>query len=323
MKKLLLILTAAAVVIFTGCKPAETNQNGEKQIRIGVSIPAASHGWSAGVVWHAEQMKKKLEAENKNVKVLIAASTDAADQVNRIENLLVQNVDALVVMAQEPEPLQQVCERAKKKGKFLVIVSNPLKEPVQDVFVNGDNAGFGSAAAEAMGKELNGKGNIVLKEGYSSPINTTRIEAFRKTLAEKYPDIKILDSRLAYYSAEKALALMENYLQKFKDETIDGVWAGDDDALLGALKACTESHNKTIKTIIGGGGSSKVVKMIMDKNPLVHTTVTYPPAIIKEGIQAAYDGLKDPAKVVAERTVPSEIVNIENAEKYYFPDSNY
>ena len=79
MKKLLLILTAAAVVIFTGCKPAETNQNGDKRIRIGVSIPAASHGWSAGVVWHAEQMKKKLEAENKNVKVLIAASTDAAD----------------------------------------------------------------------------------------------------------------------------------------------------------------------------------------------------------------------------------------------------
>ena len=66
MKKLLLILTAAAVVIFTGCKPAETNQNGDKQIRIGVSIPAASHGWSAGVVWHAEQMKKKLPKWSNN-----------------------------------------------------------------------------------------------------------------------------------------------------------------------------------------------------------------------------------------------------------------
>ena len=322
MKKLLLILTAAAVVIFTGCKPAETNQNGEKQIRIGVSIPAASHGWSAGVVWHAEQMKKKLEAENKNVKVLIAASTDAADQVNRIENLMIRGVNALVIMAQEPDPLQPVCAKAKKKGTCLVIVSNPLKERIEDVFVNGDNTGFGIAAAHAMGKELNGKGNIVVMEGYSSPINTARITAFRTTLQKNYPGIKILDSRLAYYSSEKALALMENYLQKFKGTRIDGVWAGDDDALIGALKACTEQKATQIKTIIGGGGSSKVVKMIRDGHPQVRTTVTYPPQIIVTGIKAALTGLqgKQQAK---ELTVPSEIVTKENASGYYFPASNY
>jgi ribose transport system substrate-binding protein len=319
LKKCFLVFCAAALFL-TGCGKASQKQ--KAKYRIGVSIPAATHGWSAGVIWHAEQVRDQLQKENPDAEILITTCTDAADQVNRIENLMTRGVNALVVMAQEPDPLQTACVKAKKKGIYLVIVSNPLKERIEDVFVNGDNTGFGVAAAHAMGKELQGKGNIVVMEGYSSPINTARITAFRNTLQKDYPGIKILDSRLAYYSSEKALALMENYLQKFKNTKIDGVWAGDDDALLGALKACTEQKATGIRTIIGGGGSSKVVKMIMDGHPQVRTTVTYPPQIIVTGIKAALTGLqgKQQAK---ELTVPSEIVTKENASGYYFPASNY
>lgn len=319
LKKTFLFFCAAALFL-TGCD--KTSQKQKTKYKIGVSIPAATHGWSAGVIWHAEQVKAKLQKENPDAEILIATSTDAADQVNRIENLMIRGVNALVIMAQEPDPLQAICAKAKKKGTYLVIVSNPLKERIEDVFVNGDNTGFGVAAAHAMGKELNGKGNIVVMEGYSSPINTDRITAFRSTLQKHYPGIKILDSRLAYYSSEKALALMENYLQKFKGTRIDGVWAGDDDALIGALKACTEQKATQIKTIIGGGGSSKVVKMIMDGHKQVRTTVTYPPQIIVSGIEAALAGLQGKT-VKKELTVPSEIVTKENAARYYFPESNY
>ena len=319
LKKCLFVFCTAALFL-TGC--GKTSQKQKAKYRIGVSIPAATHGWSAGVIWHAEQVRNQLQKENPNAEIIITTCTDAADQVNRIENLMFRGVNALVIMAQEPEPIQNACEQAKKKGIYLVIVSNPLKERIEDVFVNGDNTEFGIAAAHAMGKELNGKGNIVVMEGYASPINTARITAFRNTLQKDYPNIKILDSRLAYYNSEKALALMENYLQKFKNNQIDGVWAGDDDALLGALKACTEQKATNIRTIIGGGGSSKVVKMIMDGHPQVRTTVTYPPQIIVSGIKAALSGLEGKQQP-KELTVPSEIVTKANAANFYFPASNY
>jgi ribose transport system substrate-binding protein len=319
LKKCLFVFCTAALFL-TGC--GKTSQKQKAKYRIGVSIPAATHGWSAGVIWHAEQVRNQLQKENPNAEIIITTCTDAADQVNRIENLMFRGVNALVIMAQEPEPIQNACEQAKKKGIYLVIVSNPLKERIEDVFVNGDNTEFGIAAAHAMGKELNGKGNIVVMEGYASPINTARITAFRKTLQKDYPNIKILDSRLAYYNSEKALALMENYLQKFKNTQIDGVWAGDDDALLGALKACTEQKATNIRTIIGGGGSSKVVKMIMDGHPQVRTTVTYPPQIIVSGIKAALAGLEGKQQP-KELTVPSKIVTKGNAANFYFPASNY
>ncbi len=43
---------ALALGAFTGLAQAD-----EKKMTIGVSIPAADHGWTAGVVYHAEQDK--------------------------------------------------------------------------------------------------------------------------------------------------------------------------------------------------------------------------------------------------------------------------
>ena len=213
-----------------------------KKIKIGVSVPAASHGWTGGVVWNAQQEAKKIEAENPDVEVIVTTGQNTAEQVDRIENLMMRKVDALVVLSQEPGPLTEACRKAKEGGAYLVIVSNPLTVPCQDVFVNGSNTSFGEASAEALGQILNGKGDILVMEGIPCPINTDRITAFRKRLAEKYPEIKIMESQAAYWNTEKGLALMENYLQKYKK--IDAVWAGDDDVLKGAVAAYQESGRK-------------------------------------------------------------------------------
>lgn len=317
MKKLLLYFLPL-LMLLSACSDGKA----VKKLKIGISIPAATHGWAGGVVWSAEQAKKNLEAANPDLEVIVTSSSNTADQVNRIENLLARKVDALVVLSQEPGPVSGICERAKQQGTFLVVVSNPLDKPVQDVFVNGDNRSFGAAAAEAMGRLLNGKGDILVMEGIPCPINTDRVSAFRKVLAEKYPGIRILDSQSAWWNTEKGLALMENYLQKFKK--IDAVWAGDDDVLLGALKAYRESGRKDIQCMVGGGGGKLVVKMILDGDPLVKGTVTYSPRMLEDGVNAALNGLRSGGKAEKkEIIIASKIVTAENAAEFYFPDSVY
>lgn len=308
-----LLITA----LFFGC-------GSRKKYRIGVSVPAATHGWTGGVVWNAKEAKKRIEAANPDVEVILTMAQNTAEQVDHIENLITQQVNALVVLSQEPGPLNEVCKKAKQNGIYFVNVSNPLPEPCQDIFVNGSNAGFGAASAEAMGKILNGKGNILVMEGIPCPINTERITAFRKVLAEKYPGIKIMESQPAYWNTEQGLKLMETYLQKYKK--IDAVWAGDDDVLKGVIKAYQESGRKDIKALTGGGGSKDIVKLILDKDPVVKATVTYPPNMVAVGMDLALKGLRankqtDPKD--REVIVPSEVVMPENAAKFYFPDSVY
>lgn len=314
MKKILFVMMLALCV--AGCGKSEN------KLRIAVSMPSATHGWTGGVVWHAQQAKQRIEAANPDVEIIIAASENAASQVSAIESLTMQSPDALVVMGQEPEPLLDACRRAKQNGAALVVVSNPLPEPIHDLFINGDNGSFGAAAGEAMGKALNGKGRILVMEGVPCPINTERVQSFRKVLQEKYPRITVLDSLPADWNTEKGLRLMENFLQKYA--AIDGVWAGDDDVLTGAWKAYQESGRKEIRAFVGGGGAKSIVKMVLDNNTPVKATVTYPPQMIAVGMEKALEALRN-NRTFAEKeiVVPSEIVTPENAANYYFPDSLY
>ena len=151
LKKLFLVLTAALLVFGCGKK----QEAAKKTIRIGVSIPAATHGWAGGVVWAAEQTQKKYKGTD--VEILFATASNPTEQANSIEDLLIRDLNALVVMAQEPGPLTQVCKRAKEQGVFLTVVSNPLTEPIEDIFVNGDNTSFGEAAGKAIIKLLEEK----------------------------------------------------------------------------------------------------------------------------------------------------------------------
>lgn len=320
MKKLLSIAAAALLTLaLTSCGESDSSA---KKVRIGVSIPAADHGWTGGVVWYAEKAKRDLEKSDPNLEITVSTARDAAEQVSKIENLLVRKIDALVVLPQEPGPLTAICEQARKQGVYLVTVDRGLDKEVQNLNVAGDNAGFGRAAAQALASALKGKGDIVVMEGIPCVVNSDRVNAFREEIA-KYPDIRILESQSAYWDTEKGLKLMENFLQKYPK--IDAVWVGDDDVLIGAYKALQESGRKDVKLMLGGGGSKVIIKKVLDRDPIVSMTVTYPPRMIEDGIRAAVQAIREGKQnePAARLVVPSEIITQENAKSYYYPDSIY
>lgn len=311
------LLTCAAALIFTnGC-----GKKDDGKMKVAISIPSADHGWTGGVVWWAEQVKREMEAKDPNLRIIISTAKDSAEQVSKIENMLVQGVGALVLLPQEPAPLTGICEQVKKNGVYLVVVDRGLTKEVQDLTIAGDNAGFGRTCAEEMAKKLDGKGDILIMEGIPCEVNTLRVNAFREVM-KKYPGIRILDSQASYWSTEKGLKLMENFLQKYPK--IDAVWAGDDDVLLGALKACEESGRKDIKLMIGGGGSKAIVKKVLDKDPLVQFNVTYPPRMIAYGVEYAVAQLKGKPKTQEKRvTIPADVITPKNAKFFYYPNSIY
>ena len=309
-------LCCAALVFLSGC-----GKKDDGKIRIGVSIPSADHGWTGGVVYWAEQTKKDFERKDPRIEIILSTARDSSEQVNKIENLMVQGIKALVVLPQEPAPLTGVCSQVKDRGIYLVVVDRGLEKNVQDLTVAGDNSEFGRRCAEEMAKRLKGKGNILIMEGVPCEVNTLRVNAF-KNVMKNYPDIKILESQTSNWSQEKGLKLMENFLQKYKQ--IDAVWAGDDDVLTGALKAYAESKRKDVKFFIGGGGAKAIVKRVLDKDPLVPVNVTYPPRMIAYGFEFAAAAAKGKPTAKSKREViPAEVITPANAKYFYQPNSPY
>ncbi len=315
-KKFLVILIIAVVSIFSFAK---------EKYKIGVAIPSADHGWTGGIVWWAEKAISDWKAKDPNLDFVLLTAVSPEEQVAAVEDLMVQKVDALVILPHDSATLTPIVEEAYKSGIYTVVVDRGLVKEAQDVYIAGDNPGMGRVAAEWIAKELNGKGKIVVLEGIPTVINTERVNAFMEVM-KQYPGIQILDSQPAYWSTQKGLEIMENYLQKYPQ--IDAVWAQDDDVLKGVLQAYKESGRKDIKIMFGGAGSKDIIKMILDGDPLVRADVTYPPSMIATGISLGIMGVKGevwngfyqhklPSKII----LAAELVTRENAQEYYLPDS--
>ncbi|MGE5623631.1 MAG: ABC transporter substrate-binding protein, partial [Methanocella sp.] len=284
MKKLAILL--AVVMLALVAVPAAA----APKIKVGVAIPSADHGWTGGIVWYAKKAIADWQKKDKNVEFFLVTAGSTQEQVDKIEDLMVKGIDGLVVLAWDSAPLTPVVEKAHKKGIFIVSVDRGLTKPVEDVYVAGDNPGMGRVSAQWMAKELGGKGDIVVLEGIPCVINTERVEAFKEVMKD-YTGIRILDSQPAYWSTQKGLEIMENYLQKYKK--IDAVWAQDDDVLKGVLQAYKESGRNDIKFFLGGAGSKDMIKMVMDGSKVVPADVTYPPSMIATGISTAVMGLRN------------------------------
>lgn len=340
LKTLALGFAAAAACLFvaagSGPAPAPTAetpaapveaQPARKKLRIGVTVPAADHGWTAGVGWWA----RKAMDLYPEVDWVFSTAANPDKQIADMEDMLVRGVDALVVLATESAPITPAAMKAKEKGVFIVNVDRgflPGKdgEPIADIFLEGDNKAFGRKSAQFMVEKLGGKGNIVILTGIPCTVDTDRVNAAMEVF-NAHPDIKVLAQQPGFWSREKALSAMENMLTKYP--RIDAVWASDDDMLLGARQAIEEAGRAKQMWILGGAGMKEVVKMVMDKDPMVPGNITYPPSMIATGIHLCVTTLRDGKKDEVMKFMPRhllidvELVTPQNAKNYYFADSVY
>lgn len=316
MKTRLIRLFLSTFFLCCACFPAHAAE----KIRIGVSTPTADHGWTGGVVWWAEQTVKELSAKHPDMEFIYRASDSDKEQAAHVETMLDKGIKALVILPHKPAPLTTVLNRLHKSGAFIVVVDRSIPKVPKDVYLAGDNYGFGLECGKFLAQALGGKGNIVVMEGIPCEGNSFRVNGFKDGVRD-FPEVVVMDSQPAYWAPDKAYELMLEYLQQFPQ--IDAVWCGDDDVLESAVQAYMKSGRKDIRLFLGGGGSKRIIKRIIDGDPLVRATVTYPPQMIREGILIAVDRLLNGKEYGKEIVIPSALVTQENAKEHYFPDSIY
>lgn len=294
-------------------------------VKIGVSIPAADHGWTAGVVWWAKECAK-LHPE---IEWTIATAETPEKQVSDIETLMAKKVDALVILATESAPITPVAEEAHNRGILVVNVDRGFLKPVADIFIEGDNKAFGRKSAEFMVSKLGGKGkavgNIIVLEGIPCTVNTDRVTAALEVFKAE-PGIKIVGQQAANWNRQKALEVTETLLQKAGK--VNAIWASDDDMALGAEQALNEKGVEGV-WILGGAGMKDIIKRVMNKDPMFPGNITYPPSMIATGMELAAGVLVGGKREEKMRYMPQhlmidvDLVTPENAAKYYFPTSVY
>jgi ribose transport system substrate-binding protein len=160
-------------------------------------------------------------------------------------------------------------KKAAAAGVKLVFMDNVPKDftPGQDYVsvVSADNYGNGVAAAHLMAKELNGEGKVgVIFHAADFFVTQQRYDAFKKTIADDYPNIEIAEEKGIggpdfAGDAEKAASAMLT-----QNPDLDGIWAVWDVPAEGVLAAARAAGNTDLKVTTIDLGQNVAIEMARD-----------------------------------------------------------
>ncbi len=226
------LIALAAIV---GCSGSNQNSSATgaadraadsgKKFRIAVVPKASTHEFWKSVHAGAENAAKELG----NVEIFWSCviDHDPAEQINLVQDFVTRGVDGICRCQSDSQALIGVAKEAKQAGIPVVIFDSGLGDLNLYVsYVATDNENGGRLAAREMGKRLNGMGNIILLR-YSPGSESTemRERGFLETIAQEFPNIKILSSdQYGGTSEQSALDKGQELLLKYGKD-VNGIFA--------------------------------------------------------------------------------------------------
>jgi ribose transport system substrate-binding protein len=240
---------------------------------LGATAAIAMH--YGGDDWSASQVVA-LKKEFGELGIKVVAVTDANfkpdKQVSDLETIMTKKPDVIVSLPTDPVATASAYKAAAKAGAKLVFMDNSpkgLKAGTDYVsVVSADNYGNGVTSAHLMAKALGGTGKIgLIFHEADFFVTRQRYEGFKKTIAEDYPDIKVVqETGIAGPDfAGDAQAAANAMLSKHAD--LDGIWAVWDVPAEGVLAAARASGRTDLKVATQDLG--KNVAIALAKKDLV------------------------------------------------------
>ena len=191
---------------------------------------------------------------NENVEaVVLDAGGDVARQIAQMEDLIQQEVDAIIIWPTNGEAVIPAVRKAHKAGIPVIVTNSNIAEAGFDFvasFSGPDNITQGKRSAEIMCDKFKEMGiedeakvvHITGQPGYTTAIE--RAKGFDDRLPEVCPNVEQIDKQPGDWNREKSQKVMEAFLVKYDD--IDGVYAGDDNMGVGALNAAKAAGREGI-----------------------------------------------------------------------------
>lgn len=318
-KKIALLLVSIMLILTACNSKKETAETGaskdkaEKEV-VGISILAADHGWLAALSYNAENKVKELGIDYK-----ILTSSNVSEQAGHIDDLIAMDCSVIVL---EPHT-DEVSTYAKKitDAGIKLVLFDRIVDVDYDSYVTGNNPKVGTTVAEYLGDKLEGKGTIAVHNVPSAgSVSTERVDNFKKVMAEKYPDIELIEFQTANFTQEDGLKSGADLL--VANEKIDAIFSIDDESSLGFLQAIKDAGRTDIKYMSGCGGSQTYIEKIKSEDTINLFSATYSPKMINDAIEVAVE-IKDGKKVDKDYFIDPQIINHDNATDFVDKDSPY
>ena len=181
--------------------------------------------------------------------------TDVEDQINIIDAVLGENPDVLCLSAIDMDSCQAQLEAAEENGIPVIVLDSGVKTGNVNATCVVDNYQAGVQAAVKLADTIGGSGKIAVMAHVESAQNCQeREQGFTETIAEKYPDIEIVN--ISHQNEETSRSEMaESVLKLFPD--VKGYFCTNENVSGDVLDAISASGKEVAVVGIDAGKKQK------------------------------------------------------------------
>ena len=226
MKKIIsLLLVLALALTCVACASSEKKETEAVQNK---TEGAAKEKYTFGIVYPVVHPffqgttdgANDKAAELGNIDLIVKAPdvSDASKEIEIMESMIAMEVDAIAIGPVDPAALKPIIDKAMEKGIKVITFDSDSPDSQRLGYVGTDNVAAGHHMGEVLGKALNGKGKVLVSMGAATQQNLIqRLDGVKEVLAEKFPDIEIVDEQSSQADTNIALANIENMVTAHPD----------------------------------------------------------------------------------------------------------
>ncbi|MFA7019152.1 MAG: sugar ABC transporter substrate-binding protein [Sphaerochaetaceae bacterium] len=242
------------------------------------------------------------------------SQTEIDQQISIVENLITQNVDAIVIAPMDGRALVPPVAKALKAGIPVINIDvmfddATMKEyGIEVPFIGPDNVEAAKAVGDILAKKLGPGGKVIIIEGVQAAVNAQqRKEGFMQSIEEH--DLNLLSSNTANWEIEEAFQVFSNLLTAYPD--VEGVMCANDAMALGVVQAINAA-GKTGKIEVIGFDNDDAIQPLIKSGKVLATIDQFGKDMASFGIDAAMDVIggkvvtgwqKTPIKIITAETL--------------------
>jgi ribose transport system substrate-binding protein len=234
--------------------------------KVGFSQTVSDNPWRL-----AETKSMQDEAAKRGWEIVVTdAGGSAAKQVQDVDSLIAQKVEAIFLAPQEEKPLVPAVMKAKAAGIPVILLDRNVDQAMAQggkdyiTFIGSDFVQEGQRVAEWLIKKTNGQAKIIELEGTtgSSPAND-RKKGFDDAIKAQ-AGMQILASQTGQFNRDQGRQVMQTLLTAHPDVT--AVYAHNDEMAIGAIAALEAAGKKpgTDVIVVSVDGEKDALQAIID-----------------------------------------------------------
>lgn len=208
----------------------------------------------------AEEYAKELGVDLK----LLDPVGDVTKQQNQVQDLIGMNCDVIVLCPTNSESGVAMVRQINAAGIPVMSANTNVEESGKEYlecYVGPSNVLEGKQTAEQMIEDIGTDAKILYIDGQAG--YSTSAER-RQGLDEAIEgtNIEVLESQISDGNREKAQQVMENYLVKYPEGSVDAVFCMDDNIAIGAINAMDAAGRTDIKVYAAACGDYNTLTYI-------------------------------------------------------------